>query len=64
MIKKHKERVEGASPAVRTSDQKAADELSAGAVQAIISAAKNDGYDAQRFRESPPRRNLASLSAA
>ena len=58
LIKKLKEKVEGGSgAAVKTSKQEKDDELSAAAVQAIISAAKNDAYDAQAFRASPPRRN-------
>lgn len=36
--------------------QKARDEFTAGAVQSIISAAKNDGYHAATFRAQPPRR--------
>ena len=58
LIKKLKDKVEGGSgAALKTSQQEKAEELSAGAVQAIISAAKNDAYDAQSFRASPPRRN-------
>jgi len=49
---------------VKTSEQKKSDELSAGNVQAIISAAKNDGHDAKSFRMNPPRRNLVALGPA
>jgi DNA helicase-2/ATP-dependent DNA helicase PcrA len=59
LIRKLKERVEGGAPsggAQRTKEQKEQDELSAAAVQALISAAKNDGHDAASFREHPPRR--------
>lgn len=57
LIKKLKERVEGGKTAqVRTRKQKKDEELSAGTVQAVISAAKNDGYDAHSFRTEPPLR--------
>ena len=47
----------GRGPALPSKEQKAKEELSAGSVQAIISAAKNDAYDAKAFRANPPKRN-------
>ena len=66
LIRKLKERVEGGASSgggVRTKEQKDKDELSAGAVQAIISAAKNDAYNATSFRQRPPSRQLGLPSA-
>ncbi|EOD08642.1 hypothetical protein EMIHUDRAFT_44073, partial [Emiliania huxleyi CCMP1516] len=65
LIKKLKMRLEGGSAtgaAEQTAEQKKKDDFSAGAVQAIISAAKNDMYDAQRFRLHPPAK-LRALGA-
>ena len=62
LMQKIKSRVEGGKAtgaAKQTSEQAAKEEFSAGAVQSIISAAKNDGYDAATFRAQPPRRLAA-----
>ena len=59
LVQKLKEKAEGGRPtgaAQQTAEQRATNELSAGAVQSIISAAKNEGYDAATFRAQPPRR--------
>ena len=66
LIKKLKLRIEGGpktGAAVQTGEQKKKEEFSAGAVQSIISAAKNDMYDAQSFRSNPPVK-LHSLGPA
>ena len=51
LIRKLQDRVKGGrTPEKRTKSQKKSEEMSSGRVQAIISAAKNDGHDAQSFR--------------
>lgn len=63
LITKLKEKVEGVSMAgKKTSQTKKKEELRASVVQAIISAAKNDGYDAKRFRANTPTRRLGQFS--
>ena len=54
LIQKIKARIEGSSAAVKTADQQKRDDFSAAAVQSIISAAKNEGYDSETFRATPP----------
>ena len=64
LIKKLKTRLEGGAitgAAQRTRAQKDKDDFSAGTVQAIISSAKNEGYDAQAFRAAPPHKLLRAL---
>ena len=67
LIKKISKKIEGGAAtgaAEQTKDQKANEDFTAGRVQSIISAAKNDMYDASSFRANPPAKLRATMSAS
>ena len=54
-------RIEGGSGAAsKTEEQQSQEDFSASAVQALISAAKNEQYDAARYRSEPPRHAMSA----